>query len=97
MTTPDTRQETSEDGIESMNPSENLRPNNFVQDIITEDLKQGKNQGRVHTRFPPEPNGYLHIGHAKSICLNFGLAAANQGLCNLRFDDTIPVKRKLNM
>jgi len=67
-------------------------PSNFIRNIIVEDLKVHKNDGRVHTRFPPEPNGYLHIGHAKSICLNFGLAAEYGGLCNLRFDDTNPSK-----
>ena len=71
--------------------TENAHPHNFITQIIDEDLASGKHQ-RVHTRFPPEPNGYLHIGHAKSICLNFGLAKEYNGLCNLRFDDTNPVK-----
>ena len=65
---------------------------NFIQNAIDEDLKNGKYTEGIHTRFPPEPNGYLHIGHAKSICLNFGLAVQNHGLCNLRFDDTNPTK-----
>ena len=71
--------------------AENTRRHNFITQIIDEDLASGKHKS-VHTRFPPEPNGYLHIGHAKSICLNFGLAKEYNGLCNLRFDDTNPVK-----
>ena len=69
-------------------------PSHFIRNIVTEDLKQEKNHGRIHTRFPPEPNGYLHIGHAKSIFLNFGLAAEFGGLCNLRLDDTNPSKEE---
>ena len=79
-----------ETNLENTNP-ENVRTHNFITQIIDEDLASGKHKS-VHTRFPPEPNGYLHIGHAKSICLNFGLAKEYNGLCNLRFDDTNPVK-----
>ena len=75
----------------TLEKAENTRTHNFITQIIDEDLASGKHKS-VHTRFPPEPNGYLHIGHAKSICLNFGLAKEYNGLCNLRFDDTNPVK-----
>ncbi|MFN8941064.1 MAG: glutamine--tRNA ligase/YqeY domain fusion protein [Acidobacteriota bacterium] len=70
------------------------RPSNFIRDMILADNESGKHGGRVHTRFPPEPNGYLHVGHAKSITINFGLAAEFGGMCNLRFDDTTPTKEE---
>ena len=74
---------------------DNSKLSNFITEIIDKDLESGKYDNKVCTRFPPEPNGYLHIGHAKSICLNFGLAAQHKGLCNLRFDDTNPSKEEL--
>ena len=65
---------------------------NFIEQIVENDLQEGKNDGRIQTRFPPEPNGYLHIGHVKAICMDFGIAERYNGVCNLRFDDTNPVK-----
>ena len=74
---------------------ESRSPVSFIEQIIIDDLGEGKNGGRVHTRFPPEPNGYLHIGHAKAICLDFGMAEKYCGKCNLCFDDTNPVKEEV--
>ena len=91
----DITERTNEGEVTDTTTAGSAPPFDFIRNIIAEDVKANKNDGRVHTRFPPEPNGYLHIGHAKSICLNFGIAAEFGGLCNLRFDDTNPIKEEV--
>src|SRR5712692_1603549 len=94
MTSPHSgRSETKSEGSKSAAP-EAPAPSDFIRDIVATDLQAGR-YARIITRFPPEPNGYLHIGHAKSICLNFGIAREFGGTCNLRYDDTNPTKEEV--
>ena len=86
MTTPETNKKTGENAAPA--------PSDFIRDVVAADLRGGK-YSKIVTRFPPEPNGYLHIGHAKSICLNFGIAREFGGVCNLRMDDTNPTKEEV--
>ena len=78
--------------IKEENNGEERKSQSFIEQLVEKDLAEGKNGGRLQTRFPPEPNGYLHIGHAKAIAIDFGLAEKYGGICNLRFDDTNPIK-----